>query len=143
MSSRFIGYGPWCGEISPRNRGSMVSMDTGEATAYALDNLQIRGNMFISPMERVYSGMIIGENSRPEDMPCNPTKKKHLTNHRSATSEVTVVLKVPKKMTLEAALEWIAEDELVEVTPKNIRIRKALLNPDDRKRAARKVAVAG
>jgi GTP-binding protein len=143
MASRFIGYGPWCGEICPRSRGSMVSMDTGDVTGYALDNLQTRGSMFVSPMERVYSGMIIGENSRAEDMPCNPTKKKHLTNHRAASSDATVVLKVPRKLTLEAALEWIAEDELVEVTPKTIRIRKAMLNPDDRKRAARKVAVAG
>jgi GTP-binding protein len=144
MSSRFVGYGPWCGEISARNRGSMISMDTGEATGYALENLQVRGNLFVGPMEKVYSGMIIGEHSRPEDMPCNPTKKKHLTNHRCSTSDIAVGMKVPKKLTLEPALEWIADDELVEVTPQNIRVRKAILSPEERKRAMRRsVAMAG
>ncbi len=144
MSSRFIGYGPWCGEVTSRNRGSMVSMDTGLITGYALDNLQIRGSLFVSPMERCYAGMIIGENSRPEDMPCNPTKKKHMTNHRAASKDMAIMLKVPRKFTLEAALEWISDDELVEVTPQSIRVRKAILAAEDRKRAERKaVALAG
>jgi GTP-binding protein len=142
MSSRFVGYGPWCGEVTARNRGSMVSMDTGVATGYSLENLQIRGVMFVSPMERIYAGMIIGENSRPEDMPCNPTKAKHLTNHRKAGSDTTVVLKVPRKHTLEAALEWIADDELVEVTPESIRVRKTLLSADQRKKAERRSVAA-
>lgn len=142
MSSRFIGYGPWCGEVVSRSRGSMVSMDTGEATSYALENLQIRGSLFVSPMDRVYAGMIVGENSRPEDMPCNPTKRKQLTNHRASNKEVDTGLKIPRRFALEAALEWIADDELVEVTPKSIRVRKAILAAEDRKRAERRAAIA-
>ncbi|SDX74374.1 GTP-binding protein [Acetomicrobium thermoterrenum DSM 13490] len=141
MSSRFIGYDLWRGEISGRNRGSMVSMDTGEATSYQLDNLQHRGTLFISPMDQVYEGMIIGEHSRPNDLPCNPTKKKHVTNHRSASKDTPIILDVPRKLTLDAALEWIAEDELVEVTPFSVRVRKSILRQEDRKKAAKKVAV--
>ncbi len=140
MSSRFVGYGPWAGEIIPRTRGSLVSTDTGDATAYALDNLQARSTLFISPMERIYTGMIVGENSRSEDMPCNPCKKKHLTNHRSATKDVEAILKVPRKPTLESALEWIADDELVEVTPNFVRIRKAILSAEERRKAERRNA---
>ncbi|MBI2432750.1 MAG: translational GTPase TypA [Candidatus Hydrogenedentes bacterium] len=138
MASRFSGYGPWCGDIQTRNRGSMVSMDTGEASGYSLLNLQERGTPFVSPMDPVYAGMIVGENSRPGDLPCNPTKRKALTNHRSATKEQTVTLDVPRKLTLDAALEWIAPDELVEVTPKSVRTRKALLAAEDRKREERR-----
>lgn len=140
MASRFVGYGPWRGEIISRNQGSMISMETGEATSYSLENLQIRGTLFVSPMDRVYEGMIVGENSRPDDMPCKPTKKKQLTNHRSSTKELDEGLNVPRKMTLDQALEWIAEDELVEVTPKGIRLRKAVLNAEDRKRAEKRLA---
>jgi GTP-binding protein len=140
MSSRFVGYGPWCGEVTSRSRGSMISMDTGPATGYALLNLQQRGTLFIGPMEPVYSGQIIGEHCRPGDLPCNPTKRKHLSAHRSATREVDERLDVPHRMTLEEALEWIAEDELVEVTPQSIRVRKAILDPEARKRAFRKAA---
>jgi len=143
MASRFTGYGPWCGDITSRNRGSMISMDTGEATGYSLLNLQERGTPFVGPMEPVYEGMIIGENSRPGDLPCNPTKKKALTNHRSATKDQTTTLDVPRKLTLDAALEWIAPDELVEVTPKSVRTRKALLNAEDRKRDEKRRATAG
>jgi GTP-binding protein len=138
MSSRFVGYGPWAGEIIPRTRGSLVSTDTGDATSHAIENLQVRATMFVSPMDRIYAGMIVGENSRPDDMPCNPCKKKHLTNHRSPTKEVDVGLKVPRKPTLEAGLEWIAEDELVEITPLSIRLRKAILSADERKKAGRR-----
>lgn len=138
MSSRFVGYGPWCGPIVSRNRGSMISMDTGEASGYSLQNLQERGTPFVSPMDPVYEGMIVGEHSRPGDLPCNPTKRKALTNHRASTKDQTVTLDVPRKLTLDAALEWIAPDELVEVTPKSIRVRKALLNAEDRKREERR-----
>jgi GTP-binding protein len=100
--------------------------------------LQVRATMFVSPMDRIYAGMIVGENSRPDDMPCNPCKKKHLTNFRSPTKEVDVGLKVPRKPTLEAGLEWIAEDELVEITPLSIRLRKAILSADERKKAGRR-----
>lgn len=140
MSSRFTGYSAWRGEISARNRGSMISMDIGECTSYALENLQVRGALFVSPLDRVYEGMIVGENSRPADMACNPTKQKALTNHRCATKDNTIILNTPRKMTLEKALEWLAEDELVEVTPKAVRIRKLILNADLRKKAARKAS---
>jgi len=134
MASRFTGYKRWCGEIPMRSRGSMISMDTGEATSYSLENLQQRGTLFISPMDPIYEGMIVGENSRPDDLPCNPTKRKALTNHRAAGKDHTSGLDVPRELTLDAALEWIAPDELVEVTPKSIRVRKALLNAEARKR---------
>ena len=146
MSSRFVGYGPWAGEIVPRTRGSLVSTDTGEATGYAMENLQARATLFVSPMDKIYAGMIVGENSRADDMPCNPSKKKHLTNHRQATKEMLVGMKVPRKPTLESGLEWIAEDELVEITPESIRLRKIILSADDRKKADRRgqaVSAAG
>jgi GTP-binding protein len=135
MASRFVGYGPWRGEIVSRERGSVVSMETGPATAYAIEGLQERAVIFVEPAERVYVGQIVGENSRPDDLPSNPTKRKNLTNHRSSTKDIAVALDVPRKMTLEQAMEWIRPDELVEVTPKSIRIRKAILDSDKRRRA--------
>lgn len=143
MASRFVGYDRWAGEISGRNRGSMISMDTGEATSYSLENLQQRGVLFVSPMDPVYEGMIIGEHARPGDLPCNPTKRKALTNHRASTKDQTVTLDVPRALTLDAALEWVAPDELVEVTPKSVRVRKALLTLEDRKRLNKQQAAAG
>jgi GTP-binding protein len=135
MSSRFVRYDLWRGEIIGRNRGSVVSMDTGSATAYALEGFQERAVIFIDPTERIYAGQIVGENSRPRDLTCNPTKRKNLTNHRSSTKDIAVALDVPRKMSLEQAMEWIGADELVEVTPKAIRMRKAILDTDLRKRA--------
>lgn len=135
MSSRFRGYGLWRGAVVSRNRGSMVSMDTGTATSYQLENLQERGTLFISPGDEVYAGQVVGENSRPNDIPCNPTKKKQLTNVRSSTKEMAIHLDVPRKIVLDRALEWIAADELVEATPKEIRIRKAILDLTARKKA--------
>ncbi len=137
MSARFVGYGPWRGEITARNRGSVVSMDTGPATAYAIEGLQKRAVLFVEPTERVYVGQIVGENSRPDDLPCNPTRRKQLTNHRSSTKDIAVSIDVPRKMSLEQAMEWIGDDELVEVTPKSIRMRKAILDSEQRKRAQR------
>jgi GTP-binding protein len=137
MSSRFSAYGPWRGEVTSRTRGSLVSVETGPAAAYALDTLQERGTMFIAPSDKVYTGQIVGENSRPGDMTCNPAKRKVQTNYRSSTKDQTVTLDVPRKMTLEEAMEWIAADELVEVTPKSIRLRKVLLGAEERKRARR------
>ena len=137
MSSRFVGYGPWCGEVTHRDRGSLVSMDGGMATGYSLENLQARGTLFVSPMDRVYAWMIIGEHSRAEDMACNPTKTKKLGNYRSETKEIDIGLKVPREMTLDQALEWIAADELVEVTPKSVHVRKATLGAEERKKASR------
>lgn len=137
MSSRFIGYAPWRGEISHRDRGSLVSMENGPATGYALENLQARGTLFISPMDPVYAGLIVGEHSRSGDLACNPTKTKKLGNYRAETKEIDVGLKEVRSMTLDQALEWIADDELVEVTPKSIRIRKALLDVEERKQATK------
>ncbi len=140
MSSRLLQYDLWRGEVTARTRGSMVAMENGEATAYQIENLQPRGVLFISPMDKIYEGMVVGEHSRQGDIPCNPTKKKHLTNMRSATKDSTVVLSVPRKMGLEEALEWIAQDELIEITPESVRIRKSLLNAEERRKAAKKKA---
>ncbi|MDR1378943.1 MAG: translational GTPase TypA [Synergistaceae bacterium] len=138
MSNCFAGYGPWAGDLTSRSRGALVSLDTGEATAYQLENLQDRGTLFIAPLEPLYNGMIVGENSRPGDMPCNPTKKKQQTNHRSATKELTTKLDVPRRMSLEKAMEWIENDELVEVTPQSVRLRKSILDEQERRKAARR-----
>ncbi|GHV29917.1 GTP-binding protein [Synergistales bacterium] len=135
LASRFVGYGPWAGEVVSRTRGSMVSMDTGVATSYSLENLQERGALFLEPGDRLYCGMVVGESSKPKDLPCNPSKRKQQTNHRSATKDATIVLDVPRKMTVESSLEWIEDDELVEITPKNVRIRKIILDPTERKKA--------
>lgn len=138
MVSRFIGYAPWCGDIVGRSRGSLVSMETGYATAYQIEKLQERTVLFVEPNEKVYEGQIVGENSRTTDMPCNPTKRKELTNHRAANKQIdTGILSVARKMTLDQALEWIADDELVEVTPKAVRVRKMILNELERRRQAR------
>jgi GTP-binding protein len=142
MSSRFIGYGFWRGEIASRNRGSLVSISTGPTTAYSIEALQERSVIFVEPMERVYTGQIVGENSRTDDMECNPTKRKHLTNHRSSTKDIAVTIEVPRKMSLEQALGWIAADELVEITPKAIRMRKAILDALQRKRAQKAQTIA-
>ncbi len=134
MASRFVGYGPWRGEVVSRNRGSMVASETGPATSWSLENLQQRGSLFVSPAEDVYEGMIVGEHSRPDDLPCNPTKRKQVTNHRSSTKEVDEGLKAVTKMNLDQALEWIADDELVEITPENIRVRKVILDGNERRK---------
>jgi GTP-binding protein len=144
MAARFRGYDAWRGEIASRSRGSLVSMEPGAATAYQMEALQQRATLFIDPMEQIYAGQIVGENSRPEDMPCNPTKKKQLTNHRASNKDQTTMLNVSRKLTLDQALEWIADDELIEATPKSIRMRKAILDADRRKKAERRqVALAG
>jgi GTP-binding protein len=142
MASRFVGYGPWAGDIVSRSRGSMISMDIGDATSYSLENLQERGTLFVSPMDPVYQGMIIGEHSRPKDLPCNPTKRKALTNHRAVGKDHSIGLDVPRRLTLDTALEWIAPDELLEVTPKNVRPRKAIIDAEERKREERRLAAA-
>ena len=137
MASRFTGYERWKGEVASRSRGSLVSMEQGSATSYQIENLQERAKLFIEPMEQVYGGQVVGENSRPKDLPCNPTKKKALTNHRASTKDIGTSLKACHRMSLDAALEWIAEDELVEVTPKSVRLRKAVLDAEERKRIQR------
>jgi len=138
MASRFIGYGAWRGEIVSRNRGSLISIETGTATAYALEGLQERSVIFIEPTEKIYTGQVVGENARNMDMTCNPARRKHLTNHRSSTKDIGVRVDPPRKITLEQAMEWIRDDELVEVTPKHIRIRKAVLDRDERRRGQKR-----
>ncbi|MDZ4858145.1 MAG: translational GTPase TypA [Candidatus Hydrogenedentes bacterium] len=142
MASRFNGYGPWCGDVVSRQRGSLYSTDAGDATGYSLANLQQRGLMFIKPMDPIYAGMVVGENSRPGDLPCNPTKRKALTNHRAAGKDHEVQLDVPRTLTLDTALEWIGNDELVEVTPKSIRLRKTILDLEERKKMEKRAASA-
>jgi len=136
MSHMFKSYEPVCGEIMTRLTGTLVSMETGVATAWALNNIQERGRLFVGPQEEVYEGMIVGENPRAEDMPVNPTKTKHLTNMRSQGEGKGIQLEPPLKMSLERALEYIAADEYVEATPKNLRLRKKILNATQRKRAS-------
>ena len=138
MHHLFSGYGPHRGEIPGRTRGSMIATDTGEATTYALHNLQERGVLFIGPGIRVYAGMVVGEHSRERDLEVNVCKKKHVTNVRSSTAEETLRLSPPRLLSLEEALEQIADDELVEVTPRSIRLRKGLLDPIARERARKK-----
>ncbi|NLX96217.1 MAG: translational GTPase TypA [Rhodopirellula sp.] len=137
---RFEAYRPMEGEIAGRANGVLVSMVSGRAVAFALDGLQERADMFVSPGDVVYEGMIVGENSRGDDMAVNPTKEKKLTNIRAAGSDRNILLRPARFLTLETALEYIDEDELVEVTPQSIRLRKGVLATIDRKRLARRGA---
>lgn len=134
MSHLSAGYGPHRGEFRTRNRGSLIASDDGPATFYALHQLQDRGSYFIEPGTVVYGGMVIGEHCRPGDLEVNVCKKKQVTNMRSSTSEQTVRLEVPREMSLEKALEYITDDELVEITPNSVRIRKQYLCPHTRAR---------
>lgn len=135
---RFDAYRPIEGEIGGRPNGALVSMVAGKVVAFALDTLQERADMFVVPGDEVYEGMIVGENSRAEDMPVNPTKEKKLTNMRAAHADENIILRPARIMTLETALEYIEEDELVEVTPSKIRLRKIVLSAIERKRIARR-----
>ncbi|MDX2275089.1 MAG: translational GTPase TypA [Hyphomonadaceae bacterium] len=137
MNRLFHGWTAWKGEIPGRRNGALISNDKGVSTAYALWNLEERGKMFIADGEDVYEGMIIGENSRSEDLDVNPLKGKKLTNVRASGKDESIRLTPPKRMTLEQAIAWIEDDELVEVTPNAIRLRKAYLDPNERKRAAK------
>ncbi len=138
----FEGYEPWYGEIRTRATGSLVADRRGMTTAYALSNLQDRSTFFIGPGVEVYEGMIVGENPRQEDMNVNPTKEKKATNIRSSTSDIAVQLTPPQDLSLEQALEFIREDECLEVTPKSIRLRKLQLQQHDRHRARKGAAMA-
>ena len=140
MSHLFHAYEPFKGEIEGRNRGVMISMEPGTSTAYALNNIQARGKLFVGPQEEIYEGMIVGENARPEDLPVNPCKAKHLTNMRSQGEGKGIQLEAPLKMSLERAIEYIDSDEFVEATPKSLRLRKRILDATTRKRAASNAA---
>jgi GTP-binding protein len=132
----FESYEPWVGELRTRNTGSLVADRSGVVTAFAMLNLQERGTLFVEPTTEVYEGMIVGENSRADDMDINITKEKKLTNMRSSTSEETEKVIPPRKLSLEQALEFCREDECVEVTPAAVRLRKVILDQAVRGRAA-------
>ena len=132
----FLEYGPYAGEIGGRKNGAMIAMTTEKAVAYALGTLQERGSLFVEPGTECYEGMLVGERSQPGDMVVNIARTKNLGNQRSSTADISVQLVPPRTFSLEEALEYIIDDELVEVTPKNIRMRKRLLNATDRKKAA-------
>ena len=136
-SSLAEGYEPWAGAIEYRINGSIVADRAGVVTPFAMINLQERMNFFVKPTEEVYEGMIVGENSRADDMDVNITKEKKLTNMRAASSDSFENLTPPRTLTLEESLEFAREDECVEVTPEAIRIRKVLLNANDRAKATR------
>jgi GTP-binding protein len=134
MNHLFLGYDREAGPIDAGGHGALVALETGEATAYALDNAQLRGTLFITPGTPVYAGMVVGEHSRPQDLELNVCKKKHVTNVRNSNAEEAIRLVPPRELSLEGALEWIAADELLEVTPRSLRIRKATLDRHARRR---------
>jgi GTP-binding protein len=138
LNHLFDGYGPWEGEIPHRTNGALVADRTGVATGYAIEHLQDRGDLFIEPGDRVYEGMVVGENSREQDIDVNVTREKKLTNIRSSTSDIAVQLLPARKLSLEQALEWMRDDEALEVTPKSLRLRKRTLSQTERAREARK-----
>ena len=142
LHHRFLEYGAWAGPLAGRKNGVLVADRVGEAVGFALFNLQERAQMFISPGDEVYEGMVCGENSRPGDMDVNVAKEKKLTNMRTTASDENIQLEPPRQITLEYALEYIEEDELIEVTPKSIRLRKRALLATDRKKIARAAARA-
>jgi GTP-binding protein len=142
MNRLFEKYGPYKGPITGRQNGVLISMEQGKAVAYALNALEDRGVLFVAPGEDLYEGMVVGENAKPQDLEVNPLKSKQLTNFRASGKDEGIRLTPPRRMTLEQAIAYIQDDELVEVTPKNIRIRKRYLDPHERKRAARKLEAA-
>ena len=135
MNTAFAGYGPYKGEIQYRKQGSLIAFETGESITYGLFNAQERGTLFIGPGEKVYAGMVIGQNGKAEDIELNVCKTKHLTNTRSSSADEALKLTPPKVLSLEQAIEFIDQDELLEITPTSLRIRKRILDPRERKRA--------
>jgi GTP-binding protein len=142
MTHRFLTYEPWKGELPGRQNGSLIAMETGVSIPYSLDNLQDRGTFFINAGEEIYEGQVIGENSRTGDLVVNVTKTKKLTNMRASGSDDKASIAPPRKFSLEEALEYIQEDEYVEVTPKSIRLRKIYLKDNERKKAQKVMAMA-
>jgi GTP-binding protein len=134
MHHLFAGWEPWHGPIPSRPTGALVADRAGIATAYAISNLQARGEIFVEPGTEVYEGMVVGEHARGNDLDVNITKEKKLTNMRASTADEAIRLVPPRRLGLERAIEWINDDELVEVTPKNLRIRKKVLQAGQRPR---------
>jgi GTP-binding protein len=142
MNTLFHGYEPMVGAISSRSRGSLVAWEPGTATTFGLKNAEERGTLFISPGTEVYTGMVVGENQRPVDLDVNVCKTKQLTNMRNSIREIDVRLTTPREMSLDECIEYLADDELLEVTPKNLRIRKRILDPKSRSRATKRAKEA-
>jgi GTP-binding protein len=138
MHTIFHGYDEMAGPMSARTTGSIVAMEAGSTTAFALQNAEVRGTLFVGPGVDVYEGMVIGENSRGSDLPINVCKKKHLTNMRSSRGDMEIRLTPPRSMSLDEAVEYLADDELLEVTPETFRIRKRILNTDERGKQTKK-----
>lgn len=138
MNHSFLEFREFNGSVENRKNGALISMENGEATGFSLFNLQDRGVLFIAPQTKVYVGMIIGEHSRENDLDVNPIKSKHLTNMRASGSDDAIKLVPPRELTLERALEWIEDDEILEITPLNLRVRKKILDPTQRKRGSKK-----
>ena len=138
LHHQFHSWGPWAGVLKGRGRGVLVADRVGKSVGFALQNLQERGTLFVSPGEEVYGGMIVGENARPGDLDVNVAKEKKLTNMRAAGSDESIKLEPPRRITLEVALEFIEDDELVEITPDAVRLRKTVLDQNMRKKAAKR-----
>ena len=134
ISHRFSGYEPWKGELVRKRNGALIAMETGTSIAYSIDKLQDRGRFFIEPNEEIYMGQVIGEHTKSDDLVVNVIKTKKLTNMRASGSDEKVSIAPPVKFSLEESLEYVGEDEYVEVTPKSIRLRKILLQEHERKR---------
>ena len=138
MNTIFDDYGPYKGDIQYRKQGSLIAFETGESITYGLFNAQERGTLFIGPGEKVYSGMVVGQNGKADDIEVNVCRRKQLTNTRASGSDEALKLSPPKVMSLEQCLEFIDTDELLEITPNHLRIRKKILDPKLRKRASQK-----
>lgn len=138
MHQQFDGYEPFAGEIPGRNRGALIALEKGDVTGYALEGIQDRGQFFVEPGDPVYMGMVVGLNNRTDDMIVNVAKKKNLTNHRATQTADGIKISQAKKMSLEECIEFIANDELLEVTPQSLRIRKKFLDHNERKREEKK-----
>jgi len=139
MHTIFHGYDEMAGAISTRTTGSLVAWEAGDTTAFALKNAEDRGTLFIGPGVKVYEGMVIGENTRGQDMPINVCKKKHLTNMRASGGDMEIRLTTPRRMSLDEAIEYLSDDELLEITPESFRIRKRILKTDERGRQTKKI----
>ena len=135
LNTMFDGYSPYKGDLSYRKQGSLIAFEAGETVTYGLFSAQERGTLFVGPGEKVYSGMVIGQNGKTDDIELNVCKTKHLTNTRSSNADEALKLTPPRILSLEQAMEFIDTDELLEVTPKSLRIRKKILDPTQRKRA--------
>jgi GTP-binding protein len=138
MNTLFHVYEEFAGSMAMRATGSLVAWEQGNTTAYALKSAEVRGTLFYGPGVEVYEGMVIGENAKPGDIPINVCRKKHLTNMRSSRGDMEIRLTPPRQMSIDEAIEFLADDELLEVTPRSFRIRKSILNTDERGKQQKK-----